>query len=137
MNSKSLSLAFLLSVSVLAACSGGGNDNSATYDVTADVSVPVGKTADNKKSVESAPQQALYSNKDADTSSEPYKLGRDHAAKLHSRCTTESEVRDELLDVNARIYSIRCHIGEDAANDYVQGFKSYLAEVGDTLAAVF
>lgn len=140
MNIKSLSLALLFVPALAPSCSGGDGGNSATYDVTADVSVPVNEPVESKKAPEGA--QACdnacqsFSSKDVDVSSEPYRLGREHATRLHVQCKTESEVRDELLDVNARIYAIRCRIGEDAANDYVQGFKAYLKEVGDTLASV-
>lgn len=71
---------------------------------------------------------------EVDKGSEPYKLGREHAARFSRECRTESDIRDGLLDINARIYNIRCRIGQDAADDYAQGFKAYLTEQGDTLA---
>lgn len=62
-----------------------------------------------------------------------YDLGRSCALRLIRQCETESEVRDELLDIRAREYGIRSQVGDEAANAYLSGFKSALKESGDTL----
>lgn len=62
-----------------------------------------------------------------------YDLGRRCAMRLIRQCETESEVRDELLDIRAREYGIRSQVGDEAADAYLSGFKSALKESGDTL----
>lgn len=64
-----------------------------------------------------------------------YDLGRRCAMRLIRQCETESAVRDELLDIRAREYSLRTQISDEAADAYLSGFKSALKESGDTLYA--
>lgn len=111
------------------ACS-NSKDDAVTYDITADVT----EKPQPKPAATPAKRASRLTESDADKGSEPYKLGREHAKKLHSECTTTDAVRDELLDINARITNIQCRISQDAANDYMHGLKDYLTEVGDTLA---
>lgn len=62
-----------------------------------------------------------------------YNLGRDCAELLLKRCVTESQIRDQLLDVRAREYNIRTRVGNEAADTYISAFQSRLRESGDTL----
>ncbi len=114
---------------LLAATSCGGSDksDSVTYDVTASVV----DAAEDSRPIAAATQGPA-----ADAGSEPYRLGREHAALLRSRCHTTEEISDELLDINARTYSIRTRIGEKAADDYRAGIRDYLTECSDTLASI-
>ena len=61
-----------------------------------------------------------------------YILGREHAVRLHSDIS-DTELRDELLDINARITNIRNRIGNEAAENYIAGLRDYLKENSDTL----
>lgn len=126
------SLSFFIFASVfLTSCSGQGKDDAVTYDVTADVTktAPVTTTSKNGHR-----KTALIDDTKIDTDSEPYKLGREHAVKLSSSCTSTEEIRDELLDINARANNIRNRINKQAANNYLAGIRDYLTENSDTLA---
>lgn len=118
-------------------------DNSITYDVTAEY-VDTARIIGNSK--QEAPQSNVLDKSEpeevkteavaANLNEEPYRLGREHAARLHEQCKSQGEVRDELLDINARITLIRSRIGDEAAVSYKQGLKDYLTEVADTLASL-
>lgn len=120
----------LLAGAALSACSNNADDNCITYDVTAEA--PVAEPAAAK--VRPAKSKSRLADGNADKGSEPYRLGREHGKRLHQQCRDEEAVRDEVLDINARITNIQCRIGAGAANDYMHGMKDYLSEVGDTLA---
>lgn len=123
---------FLLSALplLLWSCS-GSNDDSITYDVTADRTIT---TVTTQKTQSRTPSVKTRLNGDnPDTNSEPYRMGRRHAEKLH-RCTTREEIGDELLDINARLSNIQNRISKDAGNDYLCGIRDYLKEQNDTLA---
>lgn len=106
-------------------------DDSVTYDVTAEQTVT--HTAPQKQSRKTSSVKTRLNGKEPDTNSEPYRMGRRHAEKLH-RCATREEVCDELLDINARLSNIQNRISADAGNDYLCGIRDYLKEQNDTLA---
>ncbi|MCM1349172.1 MAG: hypothetical protein NC338_07135 [Firmicutes bacterium] len=114
----------------LTACQTNSNDDSVTYDITAEM--PEANITEAKQSPTTT--SSRLTGTDADKDSEPYRMGRKHAKHLHEQCRTTEEVRDELLDINARTTNIQFHIGAEAANSYLQGIKDYLTEVSDTLA---
>lgn len=113
-------------------CSGSEKSDTITYDVTADVSVPEKKTPSEAAKKTLDKPQLPTENADIDTSSEPYILGREHAVRLHSDIS-DTELCDELLDINARITNIRNRIGNEAAENYIAGLRDYLKENSDTL----
>lgn len=113
-----------LILSVLSSCS-GRSDDSVTYDVTSS-----GSTGD--MAAAPAMNRAKSAPKDVDKSSQSYKLGRDHATRLHGM-RSDSDIRAELLDINARAYTLRTRVSDAAADDYLGGMRDYLTEVGDTL----
>ncbi len=128
-----------------AACSSGSGD-TVTYDVTADVTVPPSSkspapgTAGQRDSgtipSHAAPvRTALPDITDAATDGAPYRLGHSHGLRLHSQCRTEGEIRDELLDINARVTNITARVSPEAAASYLRGLHDALAETGDTLAS--
>jgi len=67
--------------------------------------------------------------------SSAYNIGRNNARILLEKCTTETDIRRELLDMRARETNIRSRVGPKAADAYILGIKSYLIESGDTLAS--
>lgn len=107
------------------------NDDSITYDVTADQTTAA--PAPEKKQPKTTYVKTRLDGRNPDTGSEPYRVGRRHAEKLH-RCTTREEVCDELLDINARLSNIQNRISKEAGNDYLCGIRDYLKEQNDTLA---
>lgn len=62
-----------------------------------------------------------------------YTMGRDDLTKMLQQCMTESQVRDRLLEIRARQYSIEQRAGKGAAAAYEAGFKEALRQSGDTL----
>lgn len=62
-----------------------------------------------------------------------YDLGYRSAQRMLEQCGTASDIRNELLDLRAREYSIRTRLGADAADAYLIGIKAFLTERGDTL----
>lgn len=142
MSFNQLYITAIIAASVaLSSCSGNKTDDAATYDVTADVSIdPDATPATPAGAPASRPSQPSPNTPtgDADPDSKPYQLGRRHAADMLQQCRTQDEIRDRLLDINARTTNIRRRIGAEAADNYLQGFRSYLTERGDTLAnAIF
>lgn len=95
-------------------------DNPETAGSVADIpeKQPASTTSDTKKEGSETPA---------------YDLGRQCAMRLIRQCETESEIRDELLDIRAREHGLRTRVGTEAAEDYISGFKSALKESGDTL----
>ena len=63
-----------------------------------------------------------------------YRLGRAHAQRMLEQCTTTDMIRCELLDIRAREALIRSRMYPEAAQAYIQGFRHYIQESGDTLA---
>jgi len=63
-----------------------------------------------------------------------YRLGRAHAQRMLEQCTTTDMIRNELLDIRAREALIRSRMYPEAAQAYIQGFRHYIQESGDTLA---
>lgn len=63
-----------------------------------------------------------------------YRLGRAHAQRMLEQCTTTDMIRSELLDIRAREALIRSRMYPEAAQAYIQGFRHYIQESGDTLA---
>ncbi|MDE7025434.1 MAG: hypothetical protein K2O88_06105 [Paramuribaculum sp.] len=63
-----------------------------------------------------------------------YMLGRSHARRMLEQCTTTDMLRNELLDIRARESLIRSRMYPEAGQAYIQGFRHYLQESGDTLA---
>lgn len=124
-------ISLLIAGAALTACSNNADDNCITYDVTAEAPAATEPAAAKARPAKSKSRLA-YGNADKD--SEPYRLGREHGKRLHQQCRDEEAVRDEVLDINARITNIQCRIGAGAANDYMHGMMDYLSEVGDTLA---
>lgn len=128
-------LSVAASIVIASSCS-SKTDNSVTYDVSAQYA----DTSDSDKSpAKTTPHttpkktSALITSENADPSSEPYRLGREQAMKIH-QCRSTNEQRDMLLDINARLTNIRSRIGEEAANDFLHGFRDHLTELGDTLS---
>lgn len=128
-------LSVAASIVIASSCS-SKTDNSVTYDVSAQYA----DTSDTDKTPakttpRTAPKKtsALITSENADPSSEPYRLGREQAMKIH-QCRSTNEQRDMLLDINARLTNIRSRIGEEAANDFLHGFRDHLTELGDTLS---
>lgn len=62
-----------------------------------------------------------------------YNLGRQCAEQLIHNAKSESEIRDQLLDIRAREYNIRTKVNDEAADTYIAAFKAKLQESGDTL----
>lgn len=60
-------------------------------------------------------------------------IGRSDAANMLDRCKTTDAIRDQLLELRAREYNIRCRMGDAAADSYISGIETYLQESGDTL----
>lgn len=127
------SLISLLLPALACSCTQTQSD-AVTYEVTADI--PASKTEPAQQKPSKPQSVSRLTTDKADKQSEPYKLGRKHAQTLHEQCHTTNEIRDELLDINARITNISSRIGPDAANDYLHGMRDYLTETGDTLATV-
>ncbi len=132
---KLLPLLSIAASIAIASCS-SKTDDSVTYDVSAQYA----DSSDTDKSpARSTPRttpkksSALITSESADPSSEPYRLGQDQALKIH-QCRSTTEQQDMLLDINARLTNIRGRIGEEAANDFLHGFRDRLTELGDTLA---
>ena len=63
-----------------------------------------------------------------------YRLGRAHAQRMLEQYTTTDMIRCELLDIRAREALIRSRMYPEAAQAYIQGFRHYIQESGDTLA---
>ena len=57
-----------------------------------------------------------------------------HAQRMLEQCTTTDMIRCELLDIRAREALIRSRMYPEAAQAYIQGFRHYIQESGDTLA---
>lgn len=64
-----------------------------------------------------------------------YNLGIEDANNIVSECHTESAIRIRLLDIRAKATHIKGRISEDAAHEYISGFKHALEHHGDTLAS--
>lgn len=62
-----------------------------------------------------------------------YNLGQKCAEQLLNNGKSESTIQDMLLDIRAREYNIRTRVGDEAADTYINGFKTKLQEQGDTL----
>ena len=130
---KIISLTLLTVIAAMPAvvsCS-SKTDNAVTYDVTAQYADSAESRPEPKAAVKK--NSDLISSENANTTSAPYRLGREQAMKLH-QCGSTSEQRDLLLDINARLTNIRNRIGEEAANDFLHGMRDHLSELGDTLA---
>ena len=142
MNRPAAFIASLLSgiVLTLASCSSQDNSDAITYDVTADyaseATTPSSSNLSPAPSRHSAPSSraAHQLSDDYSSDSEPYRLGRTHARQLLSNCHTSDQIRDELLDINARVTNIKYRVGESAANDYLHGLHDELAASSDSLA---
>lgn len=64
-----------------------------------------------------------------------YIKGREEARCILDSCETENEIRDKLLQTNARIHILRSKGGDSMADDFIRGLRDELRESGDTLAA--
>lgn len=65
-----------------------------------------------------------------------YTLGREDATALLEESPTGEVLRLKLLDVRARMTAISQKVGQQAAEDYEEGFRSVLVERDDSLASV-
>lgn len=65
-----------------------------------------------------------------------YTLGIEDANAIVSECMTQEAIRIRLLDIRARATNIKNRISEDAAEEYLSGFKYGLEQHGDTLATI-
>ncbi len=63
-----------------------------------------------------------------------YSLGTEDANAIIAECHTETAVRIRLLDIRAKATNIKSRISEDAAHEYLSGFRHALEQHGDTLA---
>ncbi len=63
-------------------------------------------------------------------------LGFRAASRMLSRCRTDNEIRNELLDLRAREYAIRTQVGSGAADAYLKGIRTCIEQQSDTLATV-
>ena len=89
-------------VSSLYGCSGAEKSDTITYDVTADVSVPAGKTPSEATKKTLDKPQLPTDNADIDTSSEPYILGREHAVRLHSDISDRYSIPPDMSGSTTR-----------------------------------
>lgn len=62
-----------------------------------------------------------------------YDLGVKATQQMLENARTTNDIRNGLLDLRAREYSIRSQVGASAADAYINGIKSYLKEHSDTL----
>lgn len=62
-----------------------------------------------------------------------YDIGRSDAFDMLDRCKNTNAIRDQLLELRAREYNIRCRMGDAVADSYISGIETYLRENGDTL----
>lgn len=131
-NSEMIKKFPLLAAPLLLLSCSGNTDDSITYDVTAEQTAPASTLPTQHPQTTSVKTRLTGDNPDTD--SEPYRMGRRHAEKLH-RCSSREEICDELLDINARLSNIQNRISQKAGNDYLCGIRDYLKEQNDTLAA--
>lgn len=63
-----------------------------------------------------------------------YNLGIEDANAILTECHTEAAIRIRLLDIRAKATNIKGRVSEDAAHEYISGFRHGLEQHGDTLA---
>lgn len=63
-----------------------------------------------------------------------YNVGIEDANSIMAECHSESAIRARLLDIRAKATNIKYRISEDAAAEYISGFRHGLEQQGDTLA---
>lgn len=139
--------ALLFSVAlVVLSCS--SNDYADAYDATASTgaraeqqpkpspasSQPVPSTVPEQPAAQPAPDAAADAAEDGDFD-KAYDLGFRAASRMLSRCRTDNEIRNELLDLRAREYAIRSQVGSGAADAYIKGIHTCIEQQSDTLAA--
>ncbi|MBO4956154.1 MAG: hypothetical protein J6C77_07130 [Muribaculaceae bacterium] len=111
---------------LLAACS--DHSDSVTLELTPQSYTPEVQT---QAPVRPAPAKAAAA--PAGSAANAARLGRDDANALLANCHTTDEVRDALLDINARRSRIASLTSETVANQYLQAFLDQLEQSGDTL----
>lgn len=62
-----------------------------------------------------------------------YIKGREEARCILDSCGNETELRNMLLQTNARVHILRSKGGDSMADDFLRGFRDELYESGDTL----
>lgn len=137
--------ALLFSVAlIMLSCN--SNDYADAYDATAST----GALAEQPKS-SAVPSQPAHVNEPEQPTVQPaadvadvqdadfdkaYDLGFRAASRMLSRCRTDNEIRNELLDLRAREYAIRTQVGSGAADAYINGIRTCIEQQSDTLAEV-
>lgn len=104
---------------ILAGC--GGNTDSVTLEL---VSAP--------ETQEAAPT-IIPEHSISQTGTNVSRLGHDDARQLLATCTTESDIRAALLNINARRYRLATMVSDEVADEYMNGFLDELRISGDTL----
>lgn len=110
---------------LLAICfaSCGGKSDSVTLELAG----PDQPVAEDVQTVAVTPQGVQHA------ATNVAELGRSDARDLLANCTTESQIRSALLNVNAKRYRIATMSSEAVADEYLQGFLDELQMRGDTL----
>lgn len=70
-----------------------------------------------------------------DLNPQAYDLGREHARLMLEANLNENDLRDYLLDIQARATHFRQSAGINASESYLYGFRQHIIESGDTLAS--
>jgi len=103
---------------------------TATAAIVSSILCSCGTRNDNKPSDESA---TVDNTRTEITKS--YMRGREEARAIIESCATESEVREMLLQTNARLHLISSKGSQDMADDFLRGLRDELKDSGDTLAS--
>lgn len=104
----------LLPAIILTAASCGSKESSESEPADAPVAV---------KQLEIAPRDSSL-----------YQMGRRHAAYILNRYSHPDSICAQLLEIRARETDIRTRVDNDAADAYVYGFTTYIAENDKALA---
>lgn len=121
-----LSVVFILIVG----CS--RKDGLDTYEITA--STPLPNTESQDSSIVPTPSNEQYYHADSgNDNSEAFQLGYNHTAQILDRNPSTAQLRDDLLELQSRVYHIACNAGRETADSYVHGVEECMKERSDTL----
>lgn len=125
---------------MLGSCGGSPADNGA-IDVTLTAEQSDSETDAPEKPVGQAdtpvadtPKPSIKEMDVSPRDSSLYQMGQRHAADLLENYTDDDDLGERLLEIRAREANIRTRVDNDAADAYLYGFTSYIADRDPVMA---